>query len=312
MLPEFITNIGAAAESRPERKRGSALVNTATALLFALAVGLFAVSIAAQYAYILAEKHGAIIVSAIEATALDAGMMIFTLLALGLARAGQSARIERLLVVACAVGSAGMNLAAANTGDIRSVLAYTVPPLFLSVVVDRVVSVVRRHFLGDSDASAWANLGKITLYGLRLLVAPWSTLTGMRRELLNRTPVPEAPKTVAAKPVPPVWPPIIVGPVSPVARVQPKPVKAVEQPKPIGAPKAPKPTRPAKPRTAKAGTSKSAQLIALAMDHHNLAGLPLDEVSSLATRLSADVNIHPATGRRVLLAHARQLQNGGK
>ena len=79
----------------------------------------------------------------IEAVGLDVGMAIFSLLALGLAMAGQSARVERALIVACAAGSAPMNYAAANGGSPRSVAAYVVPPVFLAIVVDRVVAVVR-------------------------------------------------------------------------------------------------------------------------------------------------------------------------
>jgi hypothetical protein len=101
------------------------------------------------------------------------------------------ARVERLFVVGCAVGSAGMNLAAANTASLRAVLAYVVPPLFLAAVVDRTVSVVRRHYLGEADASAWSALGRVTLYATRLFLAPVSTTKGFRRWVLNSAPVPE-------------------------------------------------------------------------------------------------------------------------
>ena len=74
-------------------------------LLGLLAAGLFVVSLAAQYRYLIAERHQTI-PSVIEAVGLDVGMAIFSLLALGLAMAGQSARVERALIVACALGSA--------------------------------------------------------------------------------------------------------------------------------------------------------------------------------------------------------------
>ena len=60
----------------------------------------------------------------IEAASLDLGMAILTLLALGLAMAGQAARIERALIVACALGSAAQNYAAADVASPRSVAAY--------------------------------------------------------------------------------------------------------------------------------------------------------------------------------------------
>src|SRR5271166_3758332 len=118
-------------EGGASRSPGSVLVSAATALLGLLAVGLFVVSLAAQYRYVFNAKHQAL-PSVIEAVGLDAGMTIFSLLALGLARAGQSARVERALVIACALGSAAMNYAAADDGSPRSVAAYVMPPVFLA------------------------------------------------------------------------------------------------------------------------------------------------------------------------------------
>ena len=65
---------------------GSVLVAVATGLLFVLGVGLFAVSLDAQYRYVFHAKHQSA-ASWVEALALDVGMAIFSLLALGLARA---------------------------------------------------------------------------------------------------------------------------------------------------------------------------------------------------------------------------------
>ena len=146
LMPEFIHNFGgseAKAESKAGRKRGSALINVATALLFALAISLYIVSISAQYRYVVEVKHNDI-VAWIEAASLDGGMAVFTLLASACRRAGQSARTSAD-VVQCALGSAAMNLAAAATGDVLGVGARpgrlrARPPLFLAVVVDRTVS----------------------------------------------------------------------------------------------------------------------------------------------------------------------------
>ena len=134
-------------------------MSAATILLGLLAAGLFVVSLAAQYRYVFAVKHQSV-PSAIEAVGLDVGMVVFSLLALGLAMAGQSARIERALIVICAVASAGQNYAAADVTSPRSVAAYVMPPLFLALVVDRVVAVVRRHVLGDAERSVWAAVGR--------------------------------------------------------------------------------------------------------------------------------------------------------
>ena len=140
-------------EAAPGRKPGSRLIGTASCLLLVLGLGLLAVSVAAQYRYVLAERHQPA-ASMIEAAALDLGMIIFSLLALGLARAGQSAKIERGLIVACACGSALMNAAAANAGSPRSLMAWIMPPVFLAIVVDRVVVTIRRHVLGGQLPTA--------------------------------------------------------------------------------------------------------------------------------------------------------------
>ena len=142
--------------------------------------------------------------SGIEAIGLDAGMTVFSLLALGLAVAGQSARVERALIVVCAAASAGQNYAAADVTSPRSVAAYALPPLFLALVVDRVVAIMRRHVLGDAERSVWAAVGRglaaagralgvVLLYLLRFMLAPPSTCAGLRRLVLSAAPVPAAP-----------------------------------------------------------------------------------------------------------------------
>ena len=198
----FLTNVRRIAGA--DRAPGAALVSAATILLGLLAAGLFVVSLAAQYRYVFAVKHQSV-PSAIEAVGLDVGMVVFSLLALGLAMAGQSARIERVLIVICAVASAGQNYAAADVTSPRSVAAYVMPPLFLALVVDRVVAVVRRHVLGDAERSVWAavgrgpaalvkDLGLVLLYLLRLVLAPPSTSAGLRRLVLIAAPLPAAEK----------------------------------------------------------------------------------------------------------------------
>ena len=207
----FLTNVRRIAGA--DRAPGSALVTAATVLLGLLAAGLFVVSLTAQYRYVFAVKHQSV-PSAIEAIGLDVGMTVFSLLALGLAMAGQSARIERALIVVCAVASAGQNYAAAVVTSPRSVAAYVMPPLFLALVVDRVVAVVRRHVLGDAERSVWAasgrgvavavrGLGLVLLYLLRLVLAPPSTSAGLRRIVLNAAPLPKAePKAIESGPEP--------------------------------------------------------------------------------------------------------------
>jgi hypothetical protein len=218
-----ITNVRRLAGA--ERAPGSRLVLAATILLGLLAAGLFVVTLNAQYRYVFTVKQQSI-PSVIEAASLDLGMAIFTLLALGLAMAGQAARIERALIVACAAGSAAQNYAAADVTSPRSVAAYVAPSLFLALVVDRVVAVVRRHVLGGTERSVWATVGRgaamlakglglVLLYLMRFFLAPPSTGAGLRRVVLLAAPLPAAPERPAipgTEEVPAIEPPPVTEP----------------------------------------------------------------------------------------------------
>jgi hypothetical protein len=286
----------------PLRKpRGSRLITTATVLLGLLAAGLFVVSLAAQYRYVFAEKHQAI-PAMIEAVGLDVGMAIFSLLALGLAMAGQSARIERALIVVCAAGSALMNYAAANGGSPRSVAAYVVPPVFLALVVDRVVAVVRRHVMGDGERSAWATFGRaagrVVLYGLRFVLATPSTCSGVRRLVLNLTPLPSAVAVVAELPA-------VTAPAEPVAELEPV-AEVVEPVKP----KASEPERPGRHRQPN-GESKTSRFLALVNDRHGaLAAIDPANVSRISAELAPEVGLHPGAARSALRPLVLAAQNG--
>jgi len=185
-----------------DRAPGSRVVAFATWLLVFLGAGLMYVSFQAQFTYIFAVKHVSI-ASAIEAAMLDAGMVILSALGIGLALAGKPSRAERFLIMACAGLSAFMNYAAADAASWRSVVAYVAAPVFLAVIVDRVISVIRRHVLPVDAESAWVPLGRglramagrggvVLLYSLRFTLAPRSTASGLRRWVLVATPLPEA------------------------------------------------------------------------------------------------------------------------
>ena len=147
----------------------------------------------------------------IEALLLDVLMIVFTLLALGLSRAGQSARAERALILLCAAASACMNISAADVASPRSVAAYAVAPVALAVMVDRVVAVIRRHVLADQQPSAWTTAGHtaasaarigglVLLYVLRFALAAPQTARGLRQMVLNATPLPALPEAPAPGP----------------------------------------------------------------------------------------------------------------
>jgi hypothetical protein len=270
---------------RREPGDGSRLVSTALALLFILAAGLLAVSFAAQYVYIFRERHQQI-ASVIEALSADLGLMILSLLALGLARKGKSAIPERWGIIAVAGLSAAMNFAAAADGDWRSVLAYCAPSVFLAYVIDRTVSVIRRHVLGMEDekspfvllAKALAKVGKllaiVILYTLRLFLAPIETPKGLRRIVLNATPLPAPEPVVVLHDLP----------------------KAVSQAHAALEAR----ERKAGPRGPR-GSSKSAALIkAVIAKFGPLAEFPLDRVSPVCTDLSPEVGMDAGWARTVL------------
>ena len=297
------------------RAPGSALINTAAVLLGLLAAGLFVVSLAAQYRYLIAERHQTI-PSVIEAVGLDVGMAIFSLLALGLAMAGQSARVERALIVACALGSAGMNYAAANGGSPRSVAAYIMPPVFLAIVVDRVVAVVRRHVLGDADRSAWSGVGRVALYGLRFILAAPSTATDLRRQVLAMTPLPAAaeiePPTAYIYPCPDCRSQVVLPDGScascgysaePEPWPEPGDSKA-STPDPYG------PAWPDRQRQHRAD-SKTSRFLDLVTERHGpLSAIDPSKVSRISSELAPLVDLHPGSARSVLGKRVRFAQNG--
>lgn len=257
---------------RGENDRSAAWLWSATGLLGLLAAGLFVVSFAAQDQYIFSAKHQSL-PSVIEALSLDVAMTVFSLLALALAWKGQSARTERVLVVVCAFGSAGMNYAAANGGSPRSVAAYIVPPLLLAVVVDRLVAVVRRFVIGDTGSSAWSGAGRVVLYGLRFILAAPSTASGLRRQVLVMTPLPDAPE---------------------------KPVLTAEPEREV----------PAAPRSPRA-YSKTSRFLALVEEHYGpLAQIDRSQVSPISTALAPLVEFDTGAARSVLGYRVKAAQNG--
>ncbi len=189
------------------RAPGSVLIAVAAWLLALTGGGALFVSFSAQYAYLLAVRHQEA-ASVIEALLPDLLMIVLALLALGLARAGQPARAERVLSLWCAAASSYMNVSAADLASPRSVAAYAIAPVALAVVVDRVVAVIRRHVLADAEPSAWITLsraaaaaariaGLVLLYCLRVALAAPQTARGLRRMVLDAAPLPALPEAPA-------------------------------------------------------------------------------------------------------------------
>jgi hypothetical protein len=183
------------------RHRGARLIWASTLGLAVLALATFYVSFRAQFAFMYAVKHQDL-PALIEALIADVAMVVCSLLALGIACAGQPAKVARLLVVLFAGLSAGMNYLAADVSSFRSVAVYVMPPVVFAVCTDQTVAVIRRHGLGITEDSAWTVLGRlvlavvrlagiIMLYSLRFILAPAETAKGLRRMVLNAAPLPE-------------------------------------------------------------------------------------------------------------------------
>lgn len=304
---KVLTNVRVAGKPA-DRKPGSGLIGASMALLALLAIGLFAVSLRAQYAFVLAQGKPSN-VSLIEAVSLDLAMCTFSTLSLGLARAGKPARVERALILVTAAGSAGMNYLAADTASLRSVAVYVLPPILLSIVIDRVVAGVRRHVLGDQETSPWSAFGKGAIYGLRLLVAAPSTLAGVRRAILLAAPLPEKPEPKPALVIFPDLPK--VGPVLPVPPKADEP-KAIEPTKVIVRTKAS--TRPRAATRARSGApSKTQRFLELVeRERGPLAQVSLDDVYKLSKELAEGKIGLDAGSARTALRKAILAAQGGE
>lgn len=209
----IISNIrqigGKVKEARAKRAAGTLPIWAATWLIAAVGAVAMFVSLSAQRQYILNVRHVSSVAWA-EALLPDLMLAVVTLLALGLSLAGKSSRTERFLILASAAVSGFMNL---SDGGFMPRIAKPVTFLLASVVfavaVDRVVSVIRRHRLGEAETSPWTAmggavvilgkfLGVLCLYSLRTALAPGETVGGLRRLVLAAAPVPGKPVEVPA------------------------------------------------------------------------------------------------------------------
>jgi hypothetical protein len=177
------------------RAKGGGLLAAASCLLLLLAAAQGYVSFRAQYAFVDHAKHTRI-PSVLEALGLDTGAVIFALLALSLARRGRRGTVERVLNVACALGSLAMNLLAANLTSPRSITVWVLPSALYALASDRLIAVVRRWVQASDPAtqtgpegSAWRAVGGLALWALRLIFDVRGTLAGFRRWVLAVAPV---------------------------------------------------------------------------------------------------------------------------
>jgi hypothetical protein len=275
--------------SRQASDRAHAWLRSAMTALAILAVAAAAVSWDAQYVLVRTVKHTQVI-AALEAGIPDIGALIFAALGIALALHGKRALRPRTLNVACVGISLAMNALASAPGW-RDLAIWVMPSAVYALASDTLIGVVRAwaiartqhtgEVLADDEATPMAIIGGLFLWLLRLALAPLSTITGFRRWALEECPI--APGRKAAPPA---------------------------QARPGGKPPPGPPHRrsPAGRRSGKPG--KQDRLLTIAGQRHDLSRLPLKQVSGIANTISAEVDLSPGTGRRVLLAHVRTLQNG--
>ena len=177
------------------REPGTFMLLLASVLLLALAVAQGYVSYRAQFVFIHSAGKGQT-PATLEALGLDAAAAIFAFLGLAKARRGKRAHVERVLNVLCAFGSGFMNVLGADLASPRSVAVYVLPPVLYAATSDRLIATVASAY-GIEGRSMWRAAGRalagLALYTLRLFLAPPSTATGLRRWVLNATPLPEPP-----------------------------------------------------------------------------------------------------------------------
>jgi hypothetical protein len=248
---------------------GRWLIAGVCVLLAGLAVAMGVTSFHAQFAYIFATKRQWA-PAVLEALGLDTGAVTFALLGIALARLGRRAAVERVLVLACALGSCGMNVLNANLASPRSVAVYGMPPILFALTSDRLIAVIRRAALGraddDEQRSAWHLAGRAALYALRLTVDVRGTVRGTRQAILDATPLPRGPLTRDGEP------PVMFRRLAPSAAAS-----AQENISPGH--------RRSGHYQPRQGT-KTARFLALVRDRHGpLAGLPLAQVC----RISGDL-----------------------
>jgi len=175
---------------------------------------------------------------------------------------------------------------------------------------DRLIAVIRRSAIGpaednDDQRSAWRLAGRALMYTLRFAAAPPSTATGIRRMLLNATPLPAAQQAYspsAAKTQ------VTIDAVR-RGEITAEPgsfwaAKAAEQ-------DAPRPRR--KARRSQQGRTKTARFLALTADRYGpLSALPLERVAAIAGELAPEVGLHQGSARTALRAAALAARDGGE
>jgi hypothetical protein len=248
--------------------------------LAVLAAAAAVVSYQAQYRMVAGYKHVPAI-AALQAGIPDAAALVFASLGIALALHGRRAIRARALNVASVGTSVGMNALAASPGW-RALAVWVLPPAAYALASDTLIGVVRAwaiararqldERLADDQATPLAILGGLLLWGLRLGVAPASTLAGFRRWVVEECPVAPGRRAVSARPVVPAIPS--------GRRVAGGRGSGRRGPRP---------------------GSKTARFLALVERRHGpLAHLPVGEVSRICTVLAPEAGLNTGAARTAL------------
>jgi len=156
------------------------------------------------------------------------------------------------------------------------------PPIAYALASDTLIAVVRawalaRHqrldpTLADDTATPLAILGGLTLWLLRLVLAPKSTLAGFRAWVLTECPVAPGRRIPAASSPPAVLSPLVVR---------------------------------------SRGQTKTSRFLSLVAERHGpLASVPLDRVASISTALAPQADLNTGAARTALRRAVLAAQNG--
>jgi hypothetical protein len=289
----------APADEGKDKDRASAWLRNAMIALAVLAAAAAAVSYQAQYQLVAALKHDRW-AAAVQAAIPDAGAAVFACLGIALALQGRRAVRTRVLNLACVGISVAMNALAVVHGGWRSLAVWVMPPTIYALASDTLIGVVRawsiaRHrelseALADDEATPIATLGGLLLWFLRLSVACKSTIAGFRDWVVEECPVAPGRRGVSAS--------------------RPSAAAVSADPAIAG------PVVQSRPRAARrsAGTksgTKTARFLALVIERHGpLAGVPLSDVSQIATAIAPEADLNVGSARAVLRARVLEAQPG--
>jgi len=190
-----------------ERDRPVRWLTASMVALGVLAGASAVVSYAAQYRMVLAAKD-VVPVAALEAGIPDVAALTFASLGIALALNGRRAVRARVLNVGAVGTSVAMNVLAAGHGW-RDLAIWTMPPIAYALASDTAIGVVRawtvarqkalNEVLDNAEATPLAIVGGFLLWVLRLVLAPASTLSGLRRWVLDECPVAPGRRAVATR-----------------------------------------------------------------------------------------------------------------